>query len=144
METLTKLFESRLDAFLERTGLRPSTFGLEATGDPNLIGQLHLGRSPRLVTADQILAFMEAYDQAQVEPCFLPGQPAPGFFPERTERQSDDKSHRTRTALSCRFSNHYLKKLQAGAAASDRQPEATGGGRVPGVEPDWSRCTLTK
>ena len=68
METLTKLFESRLDAFLERTGLRPSTFGLEATGDPNLIRQLRLDRSPRLAPVDQILAFMEAYEQAQVDP----------------------------------------------------------------------------
>ena len=28
METLTKHFESRVDASLERTGLKPSTFGL--------------------------------------------------------------------------------------------------------------------
>ena len=67
METLTKLFETRLDAFLERTGLRPSTFGLQATGDSNLIRQLRLGRSPRLATADQILAFMEAFDEAHVD-----------------------------------------------------------------------------
>ena len=68
METLTKLFEARLGAFLERTGLRPSTFGLQTTGDPNLIRQLRQGRSPRLVTADRILAFMDAYDEAHVDP----------------------------------------------------------------------------
>ena len=64
METLTKLFESRLAGFLERTGVKPSTFGLRATGDPNLIRQLRLGRSPTLSTADRILAFMEAFDEA--------------------------------------------------------------------------------
>ena len=64
METLTKLFESRLDAFLERTGLKPSMFGLRATGDPNLIRQLRRGRSPTLKLADRILAFMDAYDEA--------------------------------------------------------------------------------
>ena len=68
METLTKLFESRLDAFLERTGLKPSTFGLQATGDPNLVRQLRRGRSPTLATADQILAFMEAFDEARLNP----------------------------------------------------------------------------
>ena len=64
MRTLTKLFESRLDAFLERTGLKPSMFGLRAAGDPNLIRQLRRGRSPTLKLADRILAFMDAYDEA--------------------------------------------------------------------------------
>ena len=68
METLTKHFRARVDAFLERTGVKPSTFGLEATGDPNLVRELRLGRSPRLATADQILAFMEALDEAHVDP----------------------------------------------------------------------------
>ena len=68
METLTEHFRARVDAFLERTGVKPSTFGLEATGDPNLVRQLRLGRSPRLATADQILAFMEAFDEAHVDP----------------------------------------------------------------------------
>ena len=44
METLTKQFESRVTGFLERTGLKPSMFGLRAEGDPNLMRQLHLGR----------------------------------------------------------------------------------------------------
>ena len=68
METLTKHFRARVDAFLERTGVKPSTFGLEATGDPNLVRELRLGRSPRLATADQILAFMEGSDEAGVDP----------------------------------------------------------------------------
>ncbi len=68
METLTQLFQSRLAGFLERTGLKPTTFGLLATGDPNLIRQLRGGRSPTLALADRILAFMEAFDQAQLEP----------------------------------------------------------------------------
>ena len=68
METLAEFFESRVAGLLEHTGLRPSTFGLQAMGDPNLIRQLRMGRSPRLATADQILAFMEAFDQAHVDP----------------------------------------------------------------------------
>ena len=58
METLTKQFESRVTGFLERTGLKPSMFGLRAAGDPNLMRQLRLGRSPTLKLADRVLAFI--------------------------------------------------------------------------------------
>lgn len=64
METLTKLFVSRVDAFLERTGVGPTTLGRQAMGDPNLVRDLRFGRSPTLATADQVMAFMETYDRA--------------------------------------------------------------------------------
>ena len=87
METLTQLFQSRVAAFLERTGLKPSTFGLLATGDPNLIRQLHRGRSPTLALADRILAFMDAYDQARADHvssgCRPPGDASFGTRRER-------------------------------------------------------------
>ena len=67
METLTHLFEPRVAGFLERAGLKPSTSGLQAPGDPNLIRQLRRGRSPTLALADQILAFMEAFDRAHLD-----------------------------------------------------------------------------
>ena len=63
METLTKQFESQVAGFLARTDLKPSMFGLRATGDPNLMRQLRLGRSPRLVTADRVLAFIDSHDR---------------------------------------------------------------------------------
>ena len=53
-----------MDAFLERTGVGPTTLGRQAVGDPNLVRELRLGRSPRLALADRILAFIEAYDRA--------------------------------------------------------------------------------
>ena len=46
METLTKHFESRVGASLERTGLKPSTFDLRAVGYLNPVRQLRPGRSP--------------------------------------------------------------------------------------------------
>ena len=64
METLTKLFVSRVDAFLERTGVGPTTLGRQALGDPNLVRDLRLGRSPTLATADYVMAFMETHDRA--------------------------------------------------------------------------------
>lgn len=68
METLTELFESRLDTPLGRTWLKPPAFGLQATGDPDLVRQLRLGNSPALATANQILAFIEAFDEGWLNP----------------------------------------------------------------------------
>ena len=62
METLGQQFNSRVRAFLERTGLRPTTFGMKVLGDPNLMRQIDAGRSPSLRTADRVLAFMAYYD----------------------------------------------------------------------------------
>ena len=62
METLEQQFTSRVSAFLRRTGLRPTTFGMKAVGDPNLMRQIDQGRSPSLRTADRVLAFMGNYD----------------------------------------------------------------------------------
>ena len=68
METLTEHFISRVDGFLERTGVGPTTLGRRAVGDPNLVRELRDGRSPTLATADQLLAFMEGFDEAGVDP----------------------------------------------------------------------------
>ena len=62
METLEQQFNSRVSAFLGRTGLRPTTFGMKALGDPNLMRQIDGGRSLSLRTADRVLAFMADYD----------------------------------------------------------------------------------
>ena len=62
METLEQLFRSRVRAFLGRTGLGPTTFGMKALGDPNLWRQIDRGRSLSLRTADRILAFIADYD----------------------------------------------------------------------------------
>ena len=57
---------SRVDAFLERTGARPSTFGRQAVGDPNLVRELRHGRSPTLATVDHCLAFMEGIEETPI------------------------------------------------------------------------------
>ena len=62
MQTLEEQFNTRLNAFLGSTGLRPTTLGMQAVGDPSLLRQIERGRSPSLRTADRILAFMAAYD----------------------------------------------------------------------------------
>ena len=62
METLEQQFKSRVSAFLGRTGLRPTTFGMKALGDAHLMRQLDGGRSLSLRTADRVLAFVADYD----------------------------------------------------------------------------------
>ena len=87
METLTKLFVSRVDAFLERTGLVPTTLGRQAVGDPNLVRDIRDCCSPTLTTVDQVMTFMETYDDDASKDCVSSrSKPAPGFFPESKER----------------------------------------------------------
>ena len=57
MKTLTEPFE-------RCTRLTPSEFGERATGDRKFRGDLRRGRSPKLRTADRVLAFMESFDRA--------------------------------------------------------------------------------
>ena len=85
METLTKHFESRVDASFERTGVTPSTFDLQAVGDPNLVRQLRPGRSPRLAMACQVPVFIEACSRAQVAPVPSRGNAPRNSSPNRTE-----------------------------------------------------------
>ena len=63
MKTLEGHFRSRLDAFIESTGMPPSTLGRRALGDPNLMRQIAQGRSPTLRTADRILAYTTTYER---------------------------------------------------------------------------------
>lgn len=65
MENLTKQFERRVTAFLRRTRLSPSEFGERAVGDRKFVGDVRRGRSPRLATADRVLAFMEGYGRSR-------------------------------------------------------------------------------
>ena len=89
METLECQFKSRVSAFLERTGMKPTTFGIKALGDPNLMRQISRGRSPSLRTADRILAFTVDYGGAACgEPGMLPGSLGPEI--DRVEQGGAD------------------------------------------------------
>ena len=62
METLEQQFNSRVSEFLSRTGMGPTTLGMKAVGDPNLMREIAKGRSPSLRTADQVLGFINHHD----------------------------------------------------------------------------------
>ncbi len=65
MENLTNEFERRVEAFLRRSRLSPSEFGERAVGDRKFVGDVRRGRSPRLATADRVLAFMAKWERAR-------------------------------------------------------------------------------
>lgn len=51
-----------IEAFLERHDMPPSTFGREATGEPQLIKSMRDGRSPSLKVLEKIATFMADYE----------------------------------------------------------------------------------
>jgi hypothetical protein len=57
--------QRRIEAFLKRTGMRPTRFGMEVTRDPRLVFLLRRGRVARPPMEAKILAYL---DQAELEP----------------------------------------------------------------------------
>lgn len=57
MDTLAA-FKAEVEAFLERKGIEPTTFGRDALKDPNFVIDLRAGRSPHLRTIEKVRAFM--------------------------------------------------------------------------------------
>ena len=94
MQTLEEQFNTRLNAFLGSTGLRPTTLGMQALGDPSLLRQIERGRSPSLRTADRILAFMADYEQDTGGPRAPPRGRLAGREPATRgeERGDEDRS----------------------------------------------------
>lgn len=58
-------FITEVEAFLASTRMKATDFGRESLGDPNFIRHLRKGRSPTLVTADRVRAFMEQVRQSR-------------------------------------------------------------------------------
>ena len=50
-----------IEAFLERTGMTQTSFGLMAMNDGNYISRLRGGRTPTLQTLDRVRLFIRRY-----------------------------------------------------------------------------------
>ena len=106
MVTLEEQFNTRVSAFLGSTGVRPTTLGMKALGDPNLMRQIERGRSPSLRTADRVLAFIAGYKLdsggARAPPA-RPGGPRRGARARETRRSramgTDRRTERTKPAI---------------------------------------------
>ena len=104
METLEQQFNSRVRVFLGRTGVSPTTFGMKALGDPNLMRQLDGGRSLSLRTADRVLAFVADYDLDSGGPRTPPRghrRRKPSSRARRTRRSRAMTGARLTAALEC-------------------------------------------
>ena len=58
-------FERRVGAFLRRLRMSPWEFGERAVGDRRFLDDVRRCRSPRLATADRVLAFMEGFGRSR-------------------------------------------------------------------------------
>ena len=104
MQTLEEQFNTRLNAFLGSTGLRPTTLGMQALGDPNLMRQIERGRSPSLRTADRVLAFVADCDLDSGGPRTPPRghrRRKPSSRARRTRRSRAMTGARLTAALEC-------------------------------------------
>lgn len=63
-------FLSEIEAFLQRRGMPPTTFGLQVARDPSLVSDLRKGRMPNLRLVGRVREFIREKDAeaANVEP----------------------------------------------------------------------------
>ncbi len=115
METLEQQFNSRVRVFLGRTGVRPTTFGMKALGDPHLMRQLDGGRSLSLRTADRVLAFVADYDLDSGGP----------RTPPRGHRRRKPSSRARRTRSSRAMTEQPMEQRTNPPTRFVRRPEVT-------------------
>ena len=58
-------FRTALEGFLARSRFKPTEFGRQAIGDPSFVLNVRRGRSPTLLTADRVMAFIEEIEAAE-------------------------------------------------------------------------------
>ena len=115
METLEQQFNSRVRVFLGRTGVSPTTFGMKALGDPNLMHQIDGGRSLSLRTADRVLAFVADYDVDTGGP----------RTPPRGHRRRKPSSRARRTRRSRAMTEQPIEQRTNPPTRFLRRPEVT-------------------
>ena len=58
--THAEQFLSEVEAFIKRSGINATNFGIEAVNDPGFVRDLRRGRNPTLGMVDRVHAFMKA------------------------------------------------------------------------------------
>ena len=144
METLEQQFDSRVRVFLGRTGLSPTTFGMKALGDANLMRQIDGGRSLSLRTADRVVAFVADYDLDSGGPRTPPRghwrrKPSPGARRTRRSRAMSEQPIEQRTNPPTRFLRRPEVTARTGLARSTIQVRLDQRGASPGRS-RWARA----
>ncbi len=89
MQTLEEQFNTRVNAFLSWSGISPTTLGMLAVGDPNLLREIARGRSVSLRMADRVLAFIATWERdsgGARAPLARPRRPRTATRARRTQR----------------------------------------------------------
>jgi hypothetical protein len=63
MQSYAARFCGQVEEFLAATGMRPTTFGRSALGDPNFIFDLRKGRSPSAQVMDRVAVWIQGYER---------------------------------------------------------------------------------
>lgn len=56
-------FRAEIEAFIARSGMTATAFGVEAVRDPNFVHDLRNGRAPNLRSVERVLAFIRDRDR---------------------------------------------------------------------------------
>ena len=147
--TLEQEFNSRVNGFLRRTGLSPTALGLKALGDPNLMRQVHGGRSPSLRTADRLLAYIAADGLDAVGARAPPARsrrPGSATRARRTRegRAMTRKPREKRTRPTTRFLRVSEVQAQTGLARSTIYAWSAQGRSPPGDPVELTRGALDR
>ena len=67
MKTFSEHFLGRVEAFLATSGAKASEFGRQTVGDPSFVVNLRRGRSPTLVTADKVIAYIQRLETETIQ-----------------------------------------------------------------------------
>jgi len=59
--SILQSFLDRVEAFLRRTRMAPTRFGIELCGDPSFVAELRRGRRPNVDLIDRADEFMRSY-----------------------------------------------------------------------------------
>ena len=62
----------RIEHFLKRTRISPTRFGLDVTGDPQLVFSIRKGRAPRPRMEAKIMDYMDRIECEMEEPSARP------------------------------------------------------------------------
>lgn len=66
--TRAQKFLEDVEAFLEASGVKATTLGKGALGDPSFVFQLRKGRVPNLDIVDRVENFMREHDSSRLSP----------------------------------------------------------------------------
>lgn len=67
MNSYAEHFRAAIEGFLARSGMKPTEFSRQATGDPSFLLELRRGRSCTLALADRVIRFIRTQKETNSE-----------------------------------------------------------------------------